>query len=127
MSATTGGGNTSFKIIGLDELNKLFANLPTAWGNIFRQSGTVYAQSVFDKAYKTVPVKTGYLRSTIGFSANPNEIRIYATAPYAAAVNYGTYRMPPRPYLTGPADEFEQKLISDLETGLMNYLRSGGK
>ncbi len=115
----------NFKIIGLDELNQLITNLPTAWGNIFMQAGSQYAKSVYDKAYKIVPVKTGRLRSSLGFNASKTETRIYATAPYAAAVNYGTYRMPGRPYLTGPAEEFEAKLMTDLENGLMNYLRSG--
>lgn len=116
---------SNFRIIGLDELNRLFANLPNAFDRIFETAGKTYSKSVFEEAHKRVPVKTGYLKSRIAMHTSTKEVRISNDAPYAAAVNFGTFRMRARPFLTGPAEEYEPKLMNDLGIGLMNYLRSG--
>jgi HK97 gp10 family phage protein len=123
MSAAS--NNKSFQIIGLDEVNRLFEGLPQAMNTIFPNIGQKHAQIVYDKAYKIVPVKTGRLRSSIGFSITPHEIRIFATAQYAAAVHFGTYRMPARPFLYGPFDEQIDIWINEIMMELDNYLRNG--
>jgi hypothetical protein len=113
--------SSNVKVIGLDELNKLFAGFPAAFGKIFQQSGNTFAQAVYDRAYKLVPVKTGYLRSTIGVTTNQKEIRIYATAPYAAAVHDGARGRPGRPFLSTPVQENEQRFLDELGNGIMSY------
>lgn len=116
---------SSFTIIGLDEINQLFAGLPNAIGTAFQTVGNKYASMVYNEAYKIVPVKTGFLRSTIGASVNQQEVRFYATAPYAAAVHQGTGRMGPRPYLFGPFDAQIDKWFTEFANAISNYLRSG--
>lgn len=115
----------SFQIIGLDEINRLFQGLPQAMNNIFQQASNKHSQIVYDKAYKIVPVKTGRLRSSIGKTVTPQETRLYATAPYAAAVHFGTSWMPARPFLYGPFDEQIDLWVNDIVMGLDQYLRSG--
>lgn len=115
----------NFQIIGLDEINQLFAGLPQAMNNIFQTAGSKHAQIVYDKAYKIVPVKTGRLRSSIGVQSTPTETRIYATAPYAAAVHFGHRGRPGRPFLYGPFDQQIQPWLQEIDDEIMNYLRSG--
>lgn len=117
--------STSITIVGLDEINRLFAAFPAAAGRIFQQYGTVFAKTVYDRAYKIVPVKTGRLRSSIGTSANATEIRFFATAPYAAAVHDGARGRPGRPFLMTPVNENVDKFVEDFGNGIMNYFRTG--
>lgn len=52
-------------------------------------------------AQQLVPVRSGYLRSTIGFTYNLNErvLRIHADAAYAAVVEEGSIYQRAQPYL----------------------------
>jgi|SRR5215212_8510213 len=113
-------------IEGLAELNRLFAGFPAAINRIFQQAGTTYAKTVYDEANRRVPVKTGQLKRSIGQNVSMTEIRIFATAPYAAFINFGTSRMAGRPFLTEPAERFEDKFIMDLGNGVINYFQTGG-
>lgn len=68
------------------------------------------ADRIVSDARSRAPVQTGYLRSSIssvsvesGKSAN-----VVVGAPYAAYVEYGTYKMAARPFLT-PAFEAHAK------------------
>ena len=125
MSASPSSTGKSFQIIGLDEINRLFQGLPQALDNIFQQTSNKHSKIIYDKAYKRVPVRTGFLRSTIGTQVTPKETRIYATAPYAAAVHFGTYRMPARPFIYGPFDEQIDVWVNDIVMELDRYLRTG--
>lgn len=118
-------GSKSFQIIGLDEINRLFQGLPQAVNTIFQNMGSKHTQIVYDKAYKIVPVKTGRLRSSIGKKVTPQEAQIYATAPYAAAVHFGSRGRPGRPFLYGPFDEQIDPWLKEIDNEIMNYLRSG--
>lgn len=68
--------------------------------------GVTYAQSV-------VPVDTGFLQSSIGGQVNgPEEAEIFATAEYAAYVEYGTIHMDAQPFLE-PALEIAGKTLEE--------------
>lgn len=64
------------------------------------------AHDIESLAKQKVPVDTGYLKSTLGFTLGVDDLIavIGASANYAAYVEYGTAKMAPRPYL-GPAFE----------------------
>jgi HK97 gp10 family phage protein len=117
--------STTVTIQGLAELNALLSGLPMAIQRIFQRVGSWYAKAVYDEANSRVPVRTGRLKRSIGQTLSMVEIRIFATAPYAAFVNFGTYRMPARPFLTEPAERLEDKFVNDLADGILNYFRSG--
>jgi HK97 gp10 family phage protein len=55
-------------------------------------------------AQARAPVQTGYLRSSIKAQAHGKSAEIEAGAEYAAYVEYGTYKMAARPFLS-PAVE----------------------
>lgn len=57
------------------------------------------ASQAAEEARRNVPVDTGELRESITCSADGLTAQVRADAPYAALVEYGTRRMPPRPFL----------------------------
>ena len=57
------------------------------------------ADRVVETAKSTVPVVTGHLQGSIGNKVSGKNAEIFATAEYAAYVEYGTYKMAAQPYL----------------------------
>jgi hypothetical protein len=119
--------SSTVQIIGLKELQTTFAQLPSEFGRIFQAAGTMYAKNVYGEAYKRVPVKTGFLRSSIGQQVTPQMIKIFANAKYAAAVHNGSRGRPGRPFLLAPANEQLPSLFKDIDMQLGTYFRSRGK
>jgi HK97 gp10 family phage protein len=75
-----------------------------------------------DLAKSLVPVRTGYLQSTIYHTATGFILDFGAEADYASYVEFGTYRMAPRPYLRPALDGSSQKILDAIMTGCMNAL-----
>jgi hypothetical protein len=119
MSASS---SKNYRIEGLKELNTFITNFNPAMSKTFQTVAGKYAQSIVSEQMKRVPVKTGYLKSTIGSSASTNRVEFYVTADYAADVNYGTYRMPGRPFFTGPIEEQTPMMIQDLHKEVEKYI-----
>jgi HK97 gp10 family phage protein len=71
------------------------ANMPNAIANSLERAG----QNMVNYAQGIVPVRTGYLRSTITYEADEEELTLTATASYAGFVEFGTSRMAADPYL----------------------------
>jgi HK97 gp10 family phage protein len=67
----------------------------------------IYAQQI-------VPVRTGFLRSTIGYEVADATLIIRATANYAAYVEFGTRRMKSEPYIRPAIDAYMQAIVSSL-------------
>lgn len=57
------------------------------------------AETCADLARTAVPVDSGELRASIAASAGGLSAQVAATAGHAAMVEYGTSRVPPRPYM----------------------------
>ena len=119
--------NQQFRIEGLNELNTFITNFSPAMAKTFQTITGKYAQSIYSEMYKRVPVKTGYLRSTIGLSSSTNRVEFYVTADYAGAVNYGTYKMQGRPFFTGPLQEQAPKMLQELNNEVERYIASNLK
>lgn len=56
-------------------------------------------ESVKNSAQSMCPVDTGKLRDSISVSAEGNKAVISANTDYAAYVEFGTSKMPPKPFL----------------------------
>lgn len=117
-----------YKVTGLKEFNDFVAMLSPDLQKSFNQTMTKYGSVMENQMLQRVPVKTGFLRSTIGKSMTQSQLKLFATAFYAAYVNYGTTFMPPRPYFTGPIDENVPRLLGELNqliaTGIKSRLKS---
>ena len=77
-----------------------------------------YAKSI-------VPVRTGYLRSTIAFRAFEAPLMFWfgATAYYASYVEFGTWKMMPEPYLRPALDAYIPKIMAAIKNGVWTVMR----
>lgn len=74
------------------------------------------AGAIVVSAKQTVPVRTGFLQSTIGITdIGELSIQIGALAPYAGFVEYGTRKMQARSYLRPAVYEFLPSIQKDIE------------
>lgn len=116
--------SSSVRISGLTELNQLFAQMPQAFNNIFTQTTAKYSKIIFNQQNQKVPVKTGRLKRSIGTTMGPKRMDLFADAPYARFINYGTARMPGRPFFTEPADKNLPTMLKEIDTQLATWIRS---
>ena len=85
------------------------------------------ADRILDTSNVLVPVRTGFLKSTLGYRQDSNfQVTFYATAPYASYVEFGTSRMSARLFLTRAIEqhqtEFAQEVLSALGQLRDNFL-----
>ena len=70
------------------------------------------AESIKDTAQRIAPVRTGYLRSTIFTEAAEWTVKVGASAPYAAYVEYGTRFMHGRRFLSQAVEMHRLQLVN---------------
>lgn len=82
----------------------------------------VVGANMRDLAQSIVPVRTGFLRSTIYYSVTIDgmTIELGATAEYAVYVEYGTRFMSPRPYLRPAVDALTDQFADAIMTAVQN-------
>jgi HK97 gp10 family phage protein len=115
------------RIEGIDELNTLFKNLVPAMEQAFTNITNQYANTILQEMRSIVPVKTGYLKSTIGSGSSANVLELFVTAFYAGYINYGTSRMKARPFFTGPVERQAPNMIKALNQAFADYIASNVK
>lgn len=82
-----------------------------------------YASDTVANMQREAPVDTGYMRYQIrSHFPSPTMLAINAFAPYSGFVNFGTFRMPPRPYFTSQVEQGPQILSKVFAQASMNYL-----
>ena len=99
-----------------EALEQLIEQYPGAVGEALLNVG----QQMLQLSNVLVPVRTGFLKSTLGVRQNGDfSITLYAGALYAVYVEYGTRRMSPRLFLTRAwqqyQDSFAPAIIEALE------------
>jgi len=70
------------------------------------------AESIKDTAQRITPVRTGYLRSTIFTEATEWAVKVGASAPYAAYVEYGTRFIHGRRFLSQAVETHSPQLVN---------------
>jgi HK97 gp10 family phage protein len=82
------------------------------------------AKKIETAAKQFVPVRTGYLRSTI-YSEPIDEFNIHvgASAPYSGFVEYGTSHMAAKPFLRPALAQYDMEMLPLLAQRVMQYLR----
>ena len=102
-----------------------FNALPGLGGRI-RSAGARHAEATADAiaadARARAPVRTGQLRASISRAGSGAEARVVARAPHAGYVEYGTARMPARPYLWPAVEAARAGYVE----GWRSILRAGG-
>jgi HK97 gp10 family phage protein len=86
-------------ISGHEEFKQAMAKFDTAMQTKVRDQLQEWARQVQQQAQKNVPVRTGYLQSTIYAKIREWVAEIGAEATYALFVEFGTRYMQAQPYL----------------------------
>ncbi len=107
-------GLQSFNWFGDQIKQRIFGDIDTR----MRMAG----QAVVARAQTLAPIRTGHLRSSIGYIYRQQDhtLQIYADAMYAIFVEYGTRHMRPRPYIRPALLEAGRLAGIDLEIGFSN-------
>ena len=73
------------------------------------------AQNILATANTLIPVRTGYLKSTLAVEQPSKfQIKVKATAPYAYYVEFGTRKMSARLFLTNSVNQHLNELVPKL-------------
>jgi HK97 gp10 family phage protein len=78
---------------GMDQINRKLQQLDASLKSQVQQSLADLASSIENTAKQLAPIKTGYLRSTISTQTSDWLIKVYAAAPYATFLEFGTRRI----------------------------------
>ena len=82
------------------------------------------AQNILATANTLVPVRTGYLKSTLAIEQPSNfQIKVKATAPYAYYVEFGTKKMSARLFLTNSVNQHLNELAPEIEKQIQDLLK----
>lgn len=108
--------------IRLDEVTPKLRNWTPRMRAEVSKEVDVVGQMMEDLAKQLVPVRTGFLQSTIMHEVDPANLTMIfgAGAPYASFVEFGTMRMAARPYLRPAMDANQQKLLDAILVGALN-------
>ena len=97
-------------------LQQLMGDYPEAVGAALMR---VAQQQMLQLSNVLVPVRTGFLKSTLGVRQNSNfSITFYANAPYAAYVEFGTRRMSARLFMTRALQQYQNAFASEVAGAL---------
>jgi len=82
------------------------------------------AQDILATANTLVPVRTGYLKSTLAVEQPSNfQIKVKATAPYAYYVEFGTRKMSARLFLTNSVNQHLDEFAPEIERQIRDLLQ----
>ena len=107
-------------VSGAEEFKAALSRFDLAMQNRIQQRLVEWAGDVKADAERLVPVRTGYLQSTIFSKSQQWQIEVGAEAAYAAAVEFGTRNMRAQPYLTPAVEAY----LPSLEHVLLEALDS---
>ncbi len=71
-------------------------------------------------AQRIVPVRTGFLRSSINYEVSGLTLWLRADARYAVYVEFGTRRMAARPYVRPTIDYYRSVIAAKLQQAVLN-------
>jgi HK97 gp10 family phage protein len=78
------------------------------------------AERVLETSNVLVPVRTGFLKSSMGVRQDSNfQVTFYAQAPYAVYVEFGTSRMSARLFMTRSLQQHQEEFPQEVEGALV--------
>ena len=106
----------SVNLKNFEALSSCFGCLCDQYPEAVRQAMMNVAQEILATANTLVPVRTGYLKSTITIEQPSNfQLKVKATAPYAYYVEFGTRRMSARLFLTNSVNQHLSEFAPEIE------------
>ncbi len=114
----------SLNLSNFDVLRRCFDCLCEQYPEAVNQALMNVAQNILATANTLVPVRTGYLKSTIAIEQPSNfQLKIKATAPYAYYVEFGTRKMSPRLFLTNSVNQHLNEFAPEIEKQIKDLLK----
>jgi len=96
---------------GQDEFRLKMERIDTSMKARVQQRLQELAESIKETAQRIAPVRTGYLRSTIFTETAEWTVKVGASAPYAAYVEFGTRFMQGRRFLSQAVELHRPQLV----------------
>ena len=107
-------------VSGAEDFQQAMNRFDSTMQNRVQQKLLEWAENVKAEAERLVPVRTGYLQSTIFAKSAGWQIEVGAEAAYAAAVEFGTRYTQAKPYLAPAIEAYlprlEQVLLEALDS-----------
>lgn len=118
MSGVSTRGNVRYR--GLSELRLFNSQLPTILNTVALNTFKKYGKIIFDDTQGKVPVRTGRLKRSGGWSVGNTFLSLFYNEHYAYYVDVGTGRFSGRHYFYRVVQSYEQKITSDInqQTGV---------
>lgn len=114
----------SVNMSNFDALSSCFDRLCEQYPEAVRQAMTNVAQNILVTANTLVPVRTGYLKSTIAVEQPSNfQLKVKAAAPYAYFVEFGTRKMSARLFLTNSVNQHLNEFAPEIERQIKDLLQ----
>jgi HK97 gp10 family phage protein len=111
-------------LTNFDTLSNCFECLCEQYPEAVSQALVNVAQNILATAQTLVPVRTGYLKSTLQIVQTSNfQISIKATAPYAFYVEFGTRKMTARLFITRAVQEHINDFAAEIEQQILDLLQ----
>ena len=97
-------------------LQQLIEQYPEAVGAALMR----IAERVLNTSNTLVPVRTGFLKSSMAIRQDGNfQVTFYANAPYAGYVEFGTRRMAARLFMTRALEQHRDEFPREVESALI--------
>ena len=105
-------------------LSSCFECLCEQYPEAVKQAMTNIGQDILETANTLVPVRTGYLKSTLAIEQPSNfQLKVKATAPYAYYVEFGARKMSARLFLTNSVNQHLHEFGPAIEEQIQNILQ----
>lgn len=85
----------------------------------------VVGDRILETGNMLVPVRTGFLRSTMGINQDSYfQMTLYARAPYAGFVEFGARRITPRLFMTRSLQQHSAEFSEEVKAAIMRLCES---
>jgi len=112
-----------FRIVHDDFTPKL-ADAPGKIKQFVTENMTEVGAEMMSYSRSIVPVRTGWLRSSIFFQISMElEAQFGAAATYALFVEYGTWKMAARPFIRPALDAYNTRLLTAVLQGVLEVFK----
>jgi len=114
----------SSNLSNFDLLSRCFDCLCEQYPDAVGQAMMNVAQNILATANTLVPVRTGYLKSTLAVEQPSNfQLKVKATAPYAYYVEFGTRKMSAKLFLTNSVNQHLSEFAPEIEQQIQDLLK----